>query len=159
MVQMNLIVYGWLRANDAAQAGVRVAVVTDTVSTDDGSNAQSIAQKAILYVLGIGLPAKTTVWKKPLGSLEDRGGSNIYMYSAHAYYLQKVMFASLLQPIMGDNDPFIKSGGMVGSFYGGGIGALEVSKKYGVTGAAHCRMIKSPDWEFYNRSWKDGPEF
>jgi len=69
------------------------------------------------------------------------------------------MFASLLQPIAGDKDPFIKSRGLAGGFYGGGVPMLDVSRKYGVTGAAHCRMVKSPDWEYYKKSWKDGPEW
>jgi len=157
MVQLNLIAYGWLRSNDAAQAGVRCAIVAEGATANN--KAKNVAQYAVNYVLGAGLPAKVTVWEKNLGSLKDRSGRPIRMFSVHAYYIQRVMFPSLLQPIAGDNDPFIKSQGYAGSFYGGGVSLLDVSRKYGITGAAHCRMVKSPDWEYYNKSWKDGPEW
>jgi len=158
MVQLCMIGYGWLRANDAAQAGVRCAIVAKgaTASSNEAKNA---AQYGITYCLGAGLPAKATLYDEPLGNLKDRAGRSIRMFSAHAYYIQRLMFASLLQPIAGDKDPFIKSRGLAGGFYGGGVPMLDVSRKYGVTGAAHCRMVKSPDWEYYKKSWKDGPEW
>ncbi|MCD6422771.1 MAG: pilus assembly protein [Elusimicrobia bacterium] len=158
MVQLCMIGYGWLRANDAAQAGVRCAIVAKgaTASSNEAKNA---AQYGITYCLGAGLPAKATLYEKTLGNLKDRAGRAIRMFSAHAYYIQRLMFASLLQPIAGDKDPFIKSRGLAGGFYGGGVPMLDVSRKYGVTGAAHCRMVKSPDWEYYKKSWKDGPEW
>lgn len=157
MVQFSLITFGWLRANDAAQAGVRCAIVAKGISAS--SEAENAAQTGILYVLGAGLPAKATVWEKNLGDAKDHAGSAVRMFSAHAYYIQKIMFSSILQPFLGENDPFIKTGGMAGSFYGGGFGMLDVSRKYGITGAAHCRMVKSPDCDYYDKAYKGAKKF
>ncbi|PKN02075.1 MAG: hypothetical protein CVU77_01250 [Elusimicrobia bacterium HGW-Elusimicrobia-1] len=163
MVQFTMITLGWMRANDAAQAGVRAAIVTKGNSSAgaEGEDPEQNAQTAITYVLGIGLPAKATIWNKnPLGKAgADHSGNPKQMFSAHAYYTQSVMFSSILQPILGDNDPFIQSEGMAGSFYGGGYGTLDVSRKYGVTGAAHCRMMKSPDWKFYETAYPGAKKF
>ena len=166
-LQVVLIANGWLIANDAAFSAVRCAIVAKG-ATDEGAGGEDPELKALYaanLVLGGNLPAIVKLWSKnPLESAgEDRSSSNnsdhegaqIRMFSAHVYYVQKIMFASILQPV----NPLRNFGGIFGSFYGGGLKYLAVSKKYGPTGAAHCRMIKSPDWKYYEKAYPDAKTF
>jgi len=164
MVQLNMIGMQWLRANEAAQGAARCAAVNDGTYTELAID--EAASRAAMYVLGPkAVPGNNfvTVWY-PEGDLgQDRSGEKIKMLSGHIYYFQKIMFGSLLQPLMGDNDLFVKSQGRFGHFYGGDVSitrTLEVSKKKGVsTGAAHARFVKSPDRKFLNKAWPDAKKF
>jgi hypothetical protein len=161
MVQLNMISMQWLRANEAAFGSSRVAAVNDGTYTelaiDEG------AFRAAVYTLGPkAVPAQnfTTVWYPGDGALgNDRAGEKRKMLSGHIYYLQKIAFSSLLQPLAGDNDPFVKSQGHAGSFYGGGFNMLDVSRKKGITGAAHARLVKSPDRKFLNKAYEGAKKF
>ncbi|MDI6757999.1 MAG: hypothetical protein QME32_08285 [Endomicrobiia bacterium] len=153
----------WLRANEAAFGAARVAAVNDGTYTELAID--EAAFRAAVYTLGPkAVPAQsfTTVWypgadKTVLGT--DLGGEKRKMLSGHIYYLQRIAFASLIQPLAGDNDPFIKTQGRAGSFYGGGFGTLDVSRIKGITGAAHARLVKSPDRKFLNKAYEGAKKF
>jgi hypothetical protein len=142
-VQFCLIAYAWLRANDAAFSGVRCAVVCKRNAAQGGEadQPQTAATRAALYVLGTGLPAQVTLYDKdPLGAAgTDLSGNAKKAFSVHVYYRQKLMFSSFLQPIAGG--------------WGRGNPLLSTSRRYGPSGAAQCRMVKSPDWRFYCRAF------
>lgn len=165
MVQLNMIGMQWLRANEAAQGAARCAAVNDGTYTELAID--EAASRAAMYVLGPkAVPGNNfvTVWY-PEGDLgTDRSGEKIKMLSGHIYYFQKIMFGSLLQPLMGDNDLFVKSKGQFGHFYERDVvlikRTLEVSKQRGTsTGAAHARFVKSPDRKFLNKAWPDAKKF
>lgn len=163
MVQLNMISMQWLRANEAAFGAARAFVVNDGSYTDLAYDEASY--RAAVYTLGPkAVPTKSLVphWfpgedTTALGT--DIGGEKKKMTSVHIYYIQKIAFASLIQPLAGDNDPFIKTQGMAGSFYGGGFGTLDVSRKKGITGAAHARLVKSPDRKFLNKAYEGAKKF
>lgn len=148
-MQVAILSTAWLRANEAAQAGTRCAIVSNGSTTEgaEGQNPSTKAQIAVSYILGLGLPAKTVVWDKyPLESAGNdhssgpqTNGAQIRMFSVHVYYFEKLMFSSLLKPVST-------------------LGFLNISDKYG-GGAAHCRMIKPPDWRYYEKAYPGAYKF
>ncbi|MFH1367819.1 MAG: hypothetical protein ABII64_01705 [Elusimicrobiota bacterium] len=154
-MQFIMVSIAWLRANEAAQAGLRCAIVSEgsTVEGAGSGNPNNRAQTAVSYILGFGLPAKAVLWDKiPAESARQRhnggqagrdhssgpnmNGANIRMFSLHVYYFQKLMFSSFFSGMSA-------------------FGMLNVSDKYGPSGAAHCRMIKPPDWRYYEKAYPE----
>lgn len=138
-VQFYMIVITWLRANEAAQSAVRCAIVSKgaTINGADGESPEDKAQNAASLIFSVdSIPPSVKLWEKPernddlyLGidqsSSQDGKGAGIKMFSAHIYYKQKLMFSSFFNR----------------------LGFFD--------GAAHCRMIKSPDWKFYDKAYPE----
>ena len=125
-IQLMMTVMSWLKADEAAQAGLRCALVSKGSSSEGagGEDPGAKAREAVFYVLGADCPAAITLWDKPLS---EGNAAETRMFSLHIYASQKLMFASLLAPL----------------------------RDY----AAHCRMIKPPDWRFYGRAYPGAYEF
>ena len=116
VIQLLITITLWLKANEAAQAGLRCALVAKGSTSEGagGENPGATARKAVLYILGANYPANIELWDKPLS---DGNQAETRMFSLHIYYYQKMKFA------------------------------------------AHCRMIKPPDWRFYGRAYPGGYTF
>jgi hypothetical protein len=115
-IQLMITIMLWLKANEAAQAGLRCALVSKGSSAEGagGENPGTKAREAVFYILGANYPANTEIWDKPLSEGNE---AEIRMFSIHIYYSQKMKFA------------------------------------------AHCRMIKPPDWRFYDRAYPGAYNF
>ena len=136
-IQLMISIMSWLKANEAAQAGLRCALISKGSTADgaEGENPAAKAREAMLYILGTNPPGNIEIWDKSI--LEDAGtdhssgpdenGAEVRMFSIHLYVSQKLLFASLLAPL----------------------------RDY----TAHCRMIKPPDWRFYGHAYPGAYEF
>jgi hypothetical protein len=115
------MVTAWLRANEAAQAGLRCALVTtgSTVEGAETGDPEKRARLAVLWAMGASFPARVELWDKSVleeagkdhSSGPEKNGALIRMFSVHIYPL----------------------------------GGAEFK--------AHCRMIKPPDWRYYEKAY------
>jgi len=137
-IQLTLIAYGKMAANDAAMSAVRCAVV----QADTGS-AKSKASWAGLYVL----ETQTAGTKNIIpGSLEinevlpankqfrDSDNNCITMYKIKQNYFQHIVFSSILNPFMGM-----------------GISLLDNS--------AGAYMVRSPDPEYLKKAYNNANDW
>jgi len=156
IIQISLITINALIAGEAAFAAARASVVAPTQS-----EANDIIDKvaAILVVPHFSpdnfIPLDATLWrKKPLGTdNQDNQGLNIYSYTVNIKYVTKVMFAGVLQPLLGDLDPFIITGGRAGSFYS------RLALPFTAPTNARARLVKSPDKDFLYKPFPDAPKW
>jgi hypothetical protein len=158
-IQFYMIAVGMLRANEAAFSACRCAVVSKGSTTDGALNEkpEDRAKLAAWYILGLGLPPQAvTVWQKPKiekgesswGKDHSSGepvdangkGADIRAFTAMIYYQQKIMFSRFFPGLATAN-------------------RLSVSTKYGPTGVASSRQIKSPDWKYYDHAYPGARQF
>ena len=154
-IQFFLVAVYWLRANEAVHSVLRCAIVSkgSTIAGADGQNPQSIATTAANLIFSRDTIVNVKLWdKEPYGasgidhsSGNSEQGAIVRTFGAHIYYIQKLMFGSIF-------------GGLSSGF--GSNQFLSVSKRNGLpSGAAHSRMVKSPDWRYYDKAYPQADEF
>ncbi len=160
IIQISLITINNLIANEAAFSAARAAIVSPTYAeAKDIINVVSGVLLAPHFSPNNFIPIKTSVWRKqPLGvDNKDYGDGknreNIWSYTINVKHATRVMFGSVMQPILGDLDPFIITEGKVGSFYS------KLYLPYTLPTNARCRLVKSPDREFLYKAFPDAPNW
>ena len=154
-IQFFLVAVYWLRANEVAHSVLRCAIVSkgSTIEGADGQNPQNIATATANLIFSGDTIVSTKLWdKEPYGAsgIDHSSGNNaqgsiIRTFGAHVYYMQKLMFGSIF-------------GGLSSGF--GNNQFLSVSKRSGLpSGAAHSRMVKSPDWRYYDKAYPEADKF
>lgn len=150
IIQISLITINALIANEAAFAACRAAVVSRTQNeTKDTVEAVSFALLAPHFSVDNFIPLNASLWrKKPLGvDNKDNQGLNIYSYNVNIKHATKIMFAGVLQPLLGELDPFIITDGRYGSFYS------KLALPFTVPTNARARLVKSPDKDFLYKAF------
>jgi hypothetical protein len=154
-IQFFLVAVYWLRANEAAHSVLRCSIVSkgSTIAGADGQNPQNSATVAANLIFFGDTIAIAKLWDKdPYGvsGIDHSSGNNaqgaiVRTFGAHIYYAQKLMFGSMFGRL---------SSGL------GSTQFLSVSNRSGLpSGAAHSRMVKSPDWRYYNKAYPQAEEF
>ena len=154
-IQFFMVAVYWLRANEAAHSVLRCAIVSkgSTIAGADGQNPQNSATVAANLIFSGDTIVNAKLWdKEPYGAsgIDHSSGNNaqgaiIRTFGVHIYYIQKLIFGSIF--------------GRLSSGYGSNQ-FLSVSKRSGIpSGAAHSRMVKSPDWRYYDKAYPQADEF
>ena len=154
-IQFFLIAVYWLRANEISHSVLRCAVVSkgSTTAGADGSNPEKNATIAANILFFDESIATARLWDKESygnsgidhSSGNRSQGAIMRTFGAHIYYGQKLMFGSMF-------------GGLSTGI--GNIQFLNVSNRTGLpSGAAHSRMVKSPDWRYYEKAYPQADNF
>jgi len=154
-IQFFLVAVYWLRANEAAHSVLRCSIVSkgSTIAGADGQTPQNSATVAANLIFFGDTIAIAKLWDKdPYGvsGIDHSSGNNaqgaiVRTFGAHIYYAQKLMFGSMFGRL---------SSGL------GSTQFLSVSNRSGLpSGAAHSRMVKSPDWRYYDKAYPEADKF
>ena len=157
MIQVGLITINSLIMNEAAFSTARVAIIAER-----DKDAEDITKLAAFFLTAphlspsnLILLGTSTSGKNPLDEAPEdyeKSDKQIRTYKTSIKYTAKLMFSGIIQPLFGDFDPFVVSGGRIGSFF-----SPSVSYMYPVTACA--RMVKSPDRSYYHRAYPDAKEW
>lgn len=156
IIQISLITINALIANEAAFASCRAAVVAS--SRRDVEETVKVTAFALLaphFSIDNFIPLNASVWRKrPLGaSNKDHQGNYIYTYNVNVKHSTKLMFAGVLQPLLGELDPFIITDGRAGGFYS------RLAIPFTLPTNARARMVKSPDKDFLIKAYPGAKEW
>ncbi|MDI6757743.1 MAG: hypothetical protein QME32_06965 [Endomicrobiia bacterium] len=156
IIQISLITINALIANEAAFASCRAAVVAS--SRRDVDEIVEVAAFALLaphFSIDNFIPINASVWRKtPLGvKNKDHQDNYIYTYNINVKHATKLMFAGVLQPLLGELDPFIITDGRAGSFYS------RWAIPFTLPTNARARMVKSPDKDFLLKAYPGAKEW
>jgi hypothetical protein len=136
-LQLVIMVVNDMSMNEKVFAMSRVAVVSKSAEVD--KKIQIVSTLFLLPDVKLSgcnfVPYEVPVEGKSVSG--SHAGTKVQIYSTTIKYVQSVMFGSLL------------SGSQIMS-----IGNVNLIKN-----TARARMVKSPDEEYYDKAYKDGPNF
>jgi hypothetical protein len=136
-LQLVIMVVNDMTMNEKAFAISRVAVVTKSDELERKINLVS----ALFLIPDLKLagcnfvPYEVPVYGKSVPG--SHSGTSVQVYNTTIKYVQSVMFGSLL----------------------GGSQIMSIGNVNLIKNTARARMIKSPDEEYYDKAYKDGPNF
>jgi hypothetical protein len=153
-VQFALLSFTSLVAADAAFSAARSAVVSSDIKA---AERDSVLSGTLVFTSALNprdsIPTGNPIKKTDIRGLHvrTRGGGEVTPILAGQDYIQDVMFASVIAPLLGASDAFIVTGGRAGSFYGGGRKIFRGSKA--------CPAVMSPDPAFRTRAYPGAKEW